>query len=58
MHYYTYLIIQSKVKLTPTERQQPCTQSHLQARAHMHVRMHPLSTHTWVGPAHLDRKCG
>ena len=47
MHYYTYLIIQSKVKLTPTERQQPCTQSHLQARAHMHVCIHPpLHTHT------------
>ena len=41
MHYYTYLIIQSKVKLTPTEKQQPCTQSHLQARAHMHVCIHP-----------------
>ena len=51
MYYYTYLIIQSKVKLTHTETQHPCTHrvacTHTHTHTHTHTRTHAHAhTHT------------
>ena len=37
IHYYSCLVIQSKVKLTHTETQYPCTHSYLHAHTHTHM---------------------